>query len=435
MRAEFTNGFNGNVLVAKDGEVVYKKSFGYRNLDSSLLLDNYSVFELASISKQFTAMGILLLEQRGKLALTDTLRKFFPELPYYRISIYNLLTHTSGLPDYMSAMKDKWDHRQIAFNGDLLAFLAKEKPVSNFAPGQKFEYSNTGYALLAAIIEKLSGESYRDYMDQNIFKPLGMRHTRVYNTRRFLKDTIPGYAYGYIFSVPNQKYMMPDSLKDYDFVYYLDGITGDGTVNSTTGDLLKWESALLNNKLLKKEAQQSMLSFHSLMDTTKKTYYGYGVELGKNEFGRYMAHDGGWPGYRTSMIHYIDSGYTIIVLSNNQSYAVNISDAIARIIYGKYIDFPYQHREITLDNTILDNYTGKYLVPQAIELVKRGNKLYRHLPGTSPESDVELKPESSTKFFYANHTDVQLAFDIDAQGHVKKAYAIVCGIIREIKKI
>src|SRR5579872_931259 len=221
MRAEFTNGFNGNVLVAKDGEVVYKKSFGYRNLDSSLLLDNYSVFELASISKQFTAMGILLLEQRGKLALTDTLRKFFPELPYYRISIYNLLTHTSGLPDYMSAMKDKWDHRQIAFNGDLLAFLAKEKPVSNFAPGQKFEYSNTGYALLAAIIEKLSGESYRDYMDQNIFKPLGMRHTRVYNTRRFLKDTIPGYAYGYIFSVPNQKYMMPDSLKDYDYVYYL----------------------------------------------------------------------------------------------------------------------------------------------------------------------------------------------------------------------
>jgi CubicO group peptidase (beta-lactamase class C family) len=435
MQAEFSNGFNGNVLVSKGDEIIYKKSWGYRNLDSLLLLNNNSVFELASISKQFTAMGILLLEQKGKLALSDTLRKFFPELPYNHISIYNLLTHTSGLPDYMSAMKDKWDHHQIAFNGDMIAFLANEKPKPNFAPGQKFEYSNTGFALLASIIEKLSGESYRDYMDRNVFKPLGMHHTRVYNTRRLLKDTIPGYAYGYIFSVPNQKYMMPDSLKEYDFVYYLDGITGDGAVNSTTGDLLKWESALLNNKLLQKDAQQSMLSYHSLMDTTEKTYYGYGLELGKNDFGRYMAHDGGWPGYRTSIIHYIDSGYTIIVLSNNQSYATNISDGIARIIYSKPLDFPYQHKEIALDKNILDHYTGKYLVPQAIELIKRDNKLYRHLPNTPIENDVELKPESSTKFFYANHTDVQLAFDVDANGKVKKAYAIVCGIMREIKKI
>src|SRR5476651_1007307 len=121
MQAEFVNGFIGNVLVAKDNTIIYQKSFGQRNLDSALLLDNHSVFELASTSKQFTAMGILLLEQKGKLKLNDTLRKFFPELPYYRVTIYQMLTHTSGLPDYMSEMKNKWDHHRIAFNKDMIA--------------------------------------------------------------------------------------------------------------------------------------------------------------------------------------------------------------------------------------------------------------------------------------------------------------------------
>jgi CubicO group peptidase (beta-lactamase class C family) len=434
MQAEFVNGFNGNALIAKGNGIIYQKSFGNRNLDSALLLDNNSVFELASISKQFTAMGILLLEQKGQLKITDTLRKFFPELPYNNITIYNLLTHTSGLPDYLSEMKNKWDHHQIAFNKDVIAFLAKEKPQPYFSPGQKFDYSNTGYVLLASIIEKVSGDSYNDYMYKHIFKPLHMHFTTVYNNRRSVKSTVPNYAYGYIYTADTHKYVLPDSVKEDDFVYYLDGITGDGTVNSTTGDLLIWENALLRNKLLDKLTQQSMFSYHSVMDTAKHSYYGYGVELGKNEFGSYIAHDGSWPGYSTSMIHYKENGYTVIVLSNNQSYAVDISDAIIYLLNGKPIISPYRHKEITIDKNIIGNYTGKYLVPQPIELVNRGNKLYRHLPGTPIENDVELKPESLTKFFYTNNRDVQLEFEVDNAGKVKKAYSIVCGIKKEIKK-
>ena len=187
--------FNGNVLVAENGKIVFKKSYGFADFDTKRLLNDSSVFELASVSKQFTATGILLLKDKGKLKLTDSLRQYFPELPYSNITIWHMLTHTSGLPDYEEAMNEKWDRSKIAFNNDMIAFLAKEKLPVLFAPGTKWTYSNTAYAILASIIEKISGQSFKDYMADNIFQPLGMHHTRVYNTRRSLKDTIANYAY------------------------------------------------------------------------------------------------------------------------------------------------------------------------------------------------------------------------------------------------
>lgn len=188
------------------------------------------------MSKQFTAIGILLLEKQGKLGLRDTLRKFFPELPYKNISLHQMLTHTSGLPEYEYAMKSKWDQKTIAFNKDLINFLSREKLPVNFKPGTRWEYCNTGYALLASIIEKVSGLSYANFMAQYVFARLGMNHTRVYNTRRS-GERIENYAYGFVWSDSLKRYILPDSLRDYNFVYYLDGIQGDGTINSTTREL------------------------------------------------------------------------------------------------------------------------------------------------------------------------------------------------------
>mgnify|MGYP001546062255 CR=1 FL=1 len=175
------NDFNGNVLVAKNGKIIFQKSFGYADFDTKRLLNDSSVFELASVSKQFTAMGILLLVEKGKIKLSDSLRKFFPQLPYHNITIRNMLTHTSGLPAYDNEMALKWDHKKIAFNKDVINFLAKEKPPIRFQPGKKWEYSNTAFVLLASIIEKVSGQSFKNYMAENIFTPLGMTHSRVYN--------------------------------------------------------------------------------------------------------------------------------------------------------------------------------------------------------------------------------------------------------------
>ena len=181
--------FNGNVLIAEKGKVIYQHSFGLADFDTDRPLNDSSVFELASVSKQFTATAILLLKDKGKLKLTDSLRQYFPELPYSNITIWHMLTHTSGLPDYFWELINSWDTSKIAFNKDMIALLAKKKLPAVFEPGKKWEYSNTAYAILASIVEKISGQTYKDYMAENIFQPLGMSHTRVYNTRRSLKTT------------------------------------------------------------------------------------------------------------------------------------------------------------------------------------------------------------------------------------------------------
>jgi CubicO group peptidase (beta-lactamase class C family) len=430
MHAEvLVNKFNGNVLVAKGGTIIYQKAFGSRNYDTKESLDNNSVFELASISKQFTAMGILLLIEKEKLKFSDTLRKFFPQLPYQDITIQHLLTHTSGLPDYMQAMATKWDHKRVAFNDDVINFLAAERLPPNFKPGARWEYSNTGYQMLASIIEKVSGQTLKQYMQQNIFSPLKMNHTRVYNTRRSTNEAIPNYAFGYTYSDSLKQYMLPDSLPALDFVYYLDGIQGDGIVNSTTGDLLKWDRALKNNILLSKVAQKEMFSPQALMDTFAKTYYGYGVAVGKNELGNFITHSGGWPGYFTNLVRYLDDDVTIIVLSNNESNAIGLSGALTYITYEKPVILPYVHKEVIIDGAILDRYVGKYGIPQEIELIKKEGKLYRRLKG---RPDVELKPESERKFFYSNNPNDQLEFEVDATGKVLKTYLVTYGIKKEI---
>jgi CubicO group peptidase (beta-lactamase class C family) len=325
-----TNHFNGNVLIAKAGSILYQKSFGYSIYSTKELLNNNSVFELASISKQFTAMGILLLQEKNKLKLTDSLRYYFPELPYNNITIQNLLTHTSGLPDYESAMVGKWNHKKIAFNDDVIKFLDNENIPIDFKPNAKCEYSNTAYILLASIIEKVSGQKFNFFMQENIFKPLGMQHSRIYNTRRSTEVIIPNYAYGFVYSDSLKRYVLPDSLPDYEYVIYLDGIVGDGVVNSTTGDLLIWDRALKNHSLISEKMQAEMFSPRFLIDTVHKVYYGYGEFIGENELGKYIKHSGEWPGYRTNLIRYIEQDLTIIVLSNNESDARKISNAIAQ---------------------------------------------------------------------------------------------------------
>lgn len=432
------NHFNGNVLVAKQGIIIYEKSFGYRNYDTKKFLDANSVFELASISKQFTALGILQLIEKGKLKLSDTLRKFFPELPYNNITIQNLLTHTSGLPDYGHALATKWNHKKIAFNNDIIKFLATEKIPVNFKPGEKWEYCNTAFEMLASIIEKISGISYNEYMQKNIFNPLGMRHSMVYNTRRSSKKIIPDYAYGFVYSDSLKKYILPDSLPEYDFVVYSDGIEGDGCVNSTTGDLLKWDRAIKNHTLLKRATQEAMLSSQSLMDTASKTYYGYGEMLGRNEIGNYITHAGGWPGYGTLLTRYIEADITIIILSNNEFNPTSLAGDIAYIATNKEVTIPYHHIEVAVDSSILNKYTGKYLIPNEprpakIALSKKEGKLFYQFENGSTET--ELMPESPTKFFNNKGADMQIEFEMDSKGNPIKAFAIFSGMKKQMRKI
>ena len=431
------NNFNGNILIAKSGDILYQKSFGYSNYNTQKLLDSNSKFELQSITKQFTAMGILLLIEKGKLSFTDSLRKFFPELPYSNVTIQQLLTHTSGLPDDIDLMSANWNHKILASNKDLIKTLADKKPPPNFQPGRKWEYSNTAFELLSSIIEKVSGMSYDDFINKYIFKPLQMNSS--FATINPSGKHIPNYAYGFIYSDSLKKYILPVSIPELDFVFYLDGITGAGNIVSTTGDLLKWDRAIKNHRLISESTQNEMLSPQSIMDTASKKYYGYGVILGKNEIGNYIMHGGDWPGYHTMLFRYTEDDITIIVLSNNESNSTMLSGALAYIVTNREVVAPYKHRAIPIDTTIIGRYVGKYTVPgipspTRMKLTKKEGKLYYHFEKAT--SDIELKPESTTKFFNDNPgADFQIEFVIDSSKKVAKAFIIVNSMKKEIDKI
>lgn len=423
--------FNGNVLVAEKGKVIFQKSYGYADFDTKRLLNDSSVFELASLSKQFTATAILMLKDKNQLNLTDSLSRYFPELPYKGITLYHMLTHTSGLPDYEEAMNRKWDRSKIAFNQDMIAFLAKEKPPVVFAPGSRWEYSNTAYAILASIVEKLSGQTFAAFMAKNIFQPLGMTHTRIYNTRRSLKDTIPNYAFGYEYNDSLKKYAMPDSVPDLKFVIYLDGIQGDGVVNSSTADLLTWDRALKNHTLLREVTQKEMLKEQALVDTVKKVYYGFGVFLEKTAEGMVISHSGGWPGYTTFLARNADKDQTFIVLSNNSSNSPVLTRTLQQLLNGQAVEMPYKHEEIQLDSVQLQKFTGKYKTTIEFSIERSGDKLFRTLPNGQK---AELKPESPNKFFYADGTDRQILFETDANQQVVKGWLISYGLKTEIQR-
>lgn len=424
--------FNGNVLVAENGKIIFQKSYGYADFDTKRMLNDSSVFELASVSKQFTATAILLLKDKGKLKLSDSLRQYFPELPYSGISIYHMLTHTSGLPDYEEAMNKKWDHNKIAFNNDMIAFLAKEKLPVLFKPGSKWEYSNTAYALLASVTEKVSGQSFSEFMAQNIFQPLQMNHTRIYNTRRSLKDTIANYGYGFVYNDSLKKHLMPDSVTDLKFVIYLDGIQGDGIVNSTTADLLKWDRSVKNHTLLSEATQKEMLKEHAMVDTAKKSFYGYGVFMEKTDLGHVISHSGGWPGYTTYLARNVDKDQTIIVLSNNSSPSPAVATALHHMLNGKPVLTAYQHKEINLDSVTLQQFAGKYKATKEISIERSGNKLFMV---SSNGQRIELKPESEKKFFFTDGNDRQIEFEMDVSNKVTKAWLINYGIKMAFEKI
>ena len=429
--------FNGNVLVSKNGKIIYKKSFGYADYNMKKELDDNSVFDCGSIAKEFTSMGILLLKDKGKISYSDTLRKLFPELPFINVTVQQLLTHTSGMPDGFELIEKYFDHSKIATNDDLIRLLESKKPILLFKPGGNLMYSGTGFNLLASIIEKISGQSYKTYMDEQIFKPLGMIHTQVVNGSRSAKN-IPGYAYGYVYSDSLNKYLLADSQQS-GWTTYLAGITGEGMIITTTEDLLKWDRALKNHSLLTETTQQEMLSLHAEKKFPAVSF-GYGIRVGKNDVGNYVFHNGYYPGYISMHLRYTDEDVTVIVLSNNEAHSEFIADGLAAITLNKKMLLPYVHKEM-VQGKVSDKYAGKYMMQLTrppymaffpIEFVNRNDTLYIH---SAYGADIRLMPESGKKFFYANGTDQQIEFETDSNGSTLRVWHIAWGIRKEIKKI
>lgn len=217
-------------------------------------------------------------------------------------------------------------------------------------------------------------------------------------------------------------------------VYYLDGIVGDGCVNSTTGDLYTWDSALFGNKLVRQSSLDLMLSpLVQQSPRDSNTFYGFGVGIQTlTPQGKVISHTGGWPGYRTLLARRVDSDETIIILSNNETNNGLLRAGIESILNGETLVMPYEHKEKSIDPSLLNRYVGKYFAFLTMEFIKKDNKLFRHRAGTA---DTELIPESETKFFYGDGTDRQIEFEVDGQGKVIKTWFINTGQKGELKRI
>jgi CubicO group peptidase (beta-lactamase class C family) len=375
--------FNGNVLIAEKGKILFEKSFGLANEQTGQKINPQTVFELASVSKQFTAMGIVLLAKQGKLNYDDKMAKYIPELDFYGdITIRQLLHHTGGLPDYMELFEKHWDKTTFAVNQDIVNLMATHKPAVVFQPNEKYEYSNTGYALLGLIIEKASKKTFGNYLKDNIFTPLKMKNTLVYRSR-YAPQKIENYALGYVPDSLGKK-VLTDSFGKTFYTYYLDGIVGDGMVNSTLGDLLLWDRALYTDKLV--NATDKALIFNSSKTTNgEETNYGFGWAVAKHEkYGKIVNHSGGWAGYITFIERHIDHDKTIILLQNNESVLTVLPHKeVRKILYNEKIE-SNSLKAVTLKSEDLDAYLGVYAsegFPLKLTIFKNDNVLMTQATG------------------------------------------------------
>ena len=317
-------GFTGTWLYAEKGEIVSSGAIGINDLEKGTPISEDMVFDLASVTKQFTASAVMLLKRRGLLSPDDEITKFFPGLPFPGVTVRNLLTHTGGLPDY-----EEWIEKTAEAEGNIpgndimIRFLMESGEEAEFAPGEKWEYSNTGYCVLAQIIEKVSGVPFEEFLEQNIFIPAGMTSTKVCHRR---KDGIevPNLALGMVYE--DGRYILPDDSPDPDNndVVPLDGVNGDGLVHSNIFDLFRWDRVLREGSIITLEEQAEMYTPTLLNngepglddDEIGPTCYGYGWDIMNDpEHGLIVAHSGGWPGYSLWFERFIDEDKVIIKLS------------------------------------------------------------------------------------------------------------------------
>jgi CubicO group peptidase (beta-lactamase class C family) len=318
---ELKKDFSGVVLVAHKGKPVYHKAFGYREFADKAPLQKDDIFELASVSKQFTAMIIMMLKERGKLNYDDPVEKYL-DIPYKGITIRHLLTHTGGLPDYQDIMDKYWDKTRVAGNADAIAYLNKYAPPKIFEPGEKYEYSNTGYLLLASIAEKAAGKDFIEMCRQWIFRPLKMKNTNIRSPEE--KKAATHFAIGHIYvkerskpALPAGRYVRADSFPSSDYTIWLGNRKGPGRVSSTAEDLLKWDNALYTEKLVK---QSTLAEAFTPMKLNNGNFsnYGFGWTIRTDAApGKIVYHTGDNPGYKTIIVRYIDKKKTLIVLNNN----------------------------------------------------------------------------------------------------------------------
>jgi len=392
------NQFNGSVIIADKGKIILKKGYGFSNEQSKELNNPSTIFELASCSKQFTATAIVLLKRQGKLNYDDKISKYLPELNFWdKVTIQDLLRHTSGLPSFMFDMQKDWDQTKIATNADVINFYAKRKDTLMFEPKSRYQYSNTNYAILASIIERVSGKTYAEFLSQHIFKPLNMQSTFVYNRRETPKK-IKNYATGYVWANNSfNKVVSEDPAYDDKLVYNMDGVVGHAKVNSSVEDLFKWIISLRTNSLLTQKEFDEMTEV-TQTSKGKSIAYGYGFDVSKKQDKFSFGHTGSWDGYTSFIYQNVIKDRSIIILENFNLGTYPFKN-INEILDNQPITLEFKPKVLQAENE-MTKFAGTYADEQDskekhIITYKEGHLFYN---SSSAKWDMRFFPISGNEY-------------------------------------
>ena len=405
--------FMGAVLVARGGDIILSKGYGSANLEWNIPNTPATKFRLGSITKQFTAASILLLGERGKLTLDDPIKKYMPDAPaaWDKITIFNLLTHTSGIPNFTNLPEYKSLQLSEAPVAKSIATV-RDKPL-DFPPGEKMSYSNSGYLVLGYVIERVSGTTYEQFVTDNIFTPLGMKDSGYDSNSAIIPRRAAGYApsatgpvnAGFIhMSIPHAA----------------------GALYSTTEDLLRWEQGLFGGKLISAASLAKMT-------TPFKDDYAFGLNVLTASNRKVIQHGGGIEGFNTFLAYYPDSKVTVAVLGNQNGQAPGqIAAKLGELAHGGTVQTNAERKAIALPVPTLSKYVGTYELGPGVNMMIRlvGDHLTTQLTG---QQQFPIFAESETKFFL-KVVDAQLEFFKDASGAVTHAVMYQNGRERKVPR-
>jgi CubicO group peptidase (beta-lactamase class C family) len=377
--------FSGTILIARDGKVLFCQGYGLANREHSVPCTPQTKYRLGSITKQFTAMAVLILQEQGKLSASDPVKKHFPQAPkaWDGITIHHLLTHTSGIPNYTSFPDFL---RTLPDRVTLSALIGKfkDKPLE-FRPGEKFRYSNSGYIVLGQVIESASGTSYPTFLKRAILDPLGMHDTGYDNAIPILEHRASGYARRLGLVITNADYVdmsIPHAA---------------GALYSTVEDLLTWDRAIAAGKLVSRKSLDTMF-------TPFKDNYAYGWLVDRKFNRPRQAHGGGIMGFVTTIQRYPSEQLLVVALSNLEGSPVGaIGNDLAAIALGEPYIVPREPKVVAVDPRLYDTYAGHYEAElpegggkQEIAVTRQGDRLMVQPKG---RAKVEVVPEASTRFY------------------------------------
>jgi len=389
--------FMGSVLVARGDTVLFSKAYGFANLEWKIPNTTSTKFRIGSLSKQFTAAAVLLLEERGKLKIEDPIKKYYRDAPaaWDDITLFHLLTHTSGIPDY-TGLPDFYNFSARRKTPDDLVKFFRDQPLE-FDPGTQFHYSSSGYTLLGVVIEKAGGLSYADFLDQNIFKPLAMNDSGYDENARVIPKRAAGYR-------PGRGGPLNSEYADMTVPF------AAGALYSTVEDLLRWQRGLFENKLLSKSSLEKMT-------TVFKGDYGFGLYVHESSGVRDFDHTGGINGFRSKLVYFPEDAVTVVALSNLVGQGADaIVDKLGAVAHGKKVVLQSERVEIVVPSETLKEYAGTYQLRPGFDLTF--TVVVNRLVGAGTGQPPDPLYAETQSLFFSKGVDADLEFVRDASGKV-----------------